>query len=107
VWRQVLAAEGVLDEAGRHAHRCQAETPAEAGVLLEQAGQDRAEEGAEVDAQVNSEKPASRRGSSGAYSDPTTAVALALSPPEPSATRMSPIATPAIRALRRVRCGQA
>ncbi len=43
---------GVLDEAARHAHRCQAETPVEAGVLLKQAGQDRAEEGAEVDAQV-------------------------------------------------------
>jgi hypothetical protein len=67
----------------------------EAGVLLEQAGQDRAEEGAEVDAQVE-QREARVAGVVGAYSDPTTAVALAVSPPAPSATRMSSIATPAI-----------
>jgi len=73
VWRQVLAAEGVLDEARPpRPHRCQAETPVEPGVLLEQAGQDRAEEGAEVDAQVEQREARVASGSSGAYSDPTT-----------------------------------
>ena len=49
---QVLATEGVLHQAERHADRGEAEAEVEAPLLLQQAGEQRTEQGAEVDAHV-------------------------------------------------------
>ena len=50
--REVLAGEGVLRQADRHAECRGGEAPVEAGLLLQQPGQQRAEQGADVDAHV-------------------------------------------------------